>query len=57
MSRGTIHRTFRIEDDLWLPAKAKAEAEDVNLSDVVREALRVFIADDGASPLYASTVS
>lgn len=43
MSRGTIHRTVRVEDGLWLPAKAKAEAEGRNLSDVIREALRDYI--------------
>lgn len=44
MSRGTIHRTIRIDDTLWLPAKAKAEAEGIHLSDVIREALRAYVA-------------
>ncbi len=43
MSRGTVHRTIRIEDALWLPAKEKAEAEGIHLSDVIRDALRAFI--------------
>lgn len=43
MSKGTMHRTFRAEDELWLPAKAKAEAEGANLSDVLREALRQYV--------------
>jgi hypothetical protein len=39
MSKGTTHRTVRIEDGLWEAAKAKAEAEDVNLSDIIRTAV------------------
>jgi antitoxin component of RelBE/YafQ-DinJ toxin-antitoxin module len=45
MSKGTIHRTIRIDDNLWLPAKAKADAEGIHLSDVLRDALRAFIAE------------
>jgi antitoxin component of RelBE/YafQ-DinJ toxin-antitoxin module len=45
MSRGTIHRTIRIDDALWLPAKAKADATGIHLSDVIRDALREFIAE------------
>ena len=43
MSKGTIHRTFRAEDDIWLPAKAKADAEGDNLSDILRAALVAYI--------------
>jgi predicted DNA binding CopG/RHH family protein len=46
MSRGTIHRTIRIDDALWTAAKAKADAEGVNLSEVIREALRAYIEDE-----------
>lgn len=46
MSKGTTHRTVRVDDELWLAAKAKAEAEGENLSDVIREALRAYV--DGA---------
>lgn len=49
MSRGTTHRTVRIEDGLWVAAKAKAEAEGVNLSDVIREALRVYVSEPSAT--------
>ena len=49
MSRGTTHRTVRVEDELWLSAKAKAEAESRNLSDVIRDALRAYVAEDGDS--------
>lgn len=43
MSKGTIHRTVRIEDELWAAAKAKADAEGVNLSEVIRAALRAYV--------------
>jgi len=47
MSRGTTHRSVRVEDELWLPAKAQAESEGVNLSDVIRDALRAYINKKG----------
>jgi len=43
MSRGTIHRTVRVEDVLWTAAKTKAQAEGVSLSDVIRDALRAYV--------------
>lgn len=43
MSRGTTHRTVRIEDGLWDAAKTKAEEEGRNLSDVIRELLREYL--------------
>ena len=45
MSRGTIHRTVRVDDALWEAAKTKAALEGVSLSDVIREALRQYIED------------
>lgn len=36
-------RGFRIPDDLYAAAKIKAERQGVALSDVVREALRLFL--------------
>ena len=39
---GTTLRNVRVEDDLWLPAKAKAQAEGRTLSDVIRQALRKY---------------
>lgn len=50
MSRGTIHRTVRVEDGLWEQAKAKAEVEGVNLSDVIRDALRAYVGEASPSP-------
>jgi antitoxin component of RelBE/YafQ-DinJ toxin-antitoxin module len=43
MSKGTTHRTVRIEDGLWEQAKAKADTDGVNLSEVIRAALRAYI--------------
>lgn len=45
MSRGTIHRTVRVDDTLWTAAKTKAEAEGTNLSDVIRDALRAYVSE------------
>lgn len=42
----TPHRSFRIPDDIYLPAKEKAAAEGTTLSDVVRDALLDYIDDD-----------
>ena len=46
MSRGTIHRTVRVDDELWNAAKEKAEAEGVSLSEVIRQALQAFVDRD-----------
>ena len=43
MSKGTTHRTVRIDDELWNQAKAKADADGVNLSIIIREALRQYV--------------
>lgn len=45
MSRGTIHRTVRVPDEIWLPAKEKADEEGETLSEVIRRALTEYIAD------------
>jgi predicted DNA-binding ribbon-helix-helix protein len=44
MSKGTTRRTVRIEDGLWEDAKAKAEADEQNLSEVIRQLLTEWIA-------------
>lgn len=46
MSKGTPIHPVRIPNDIWFPAKAKAEDEGVNLSDIIREALRAYIQDE-----------
>lgn len=43
MSRGTIHRTVRVDDELWTAAKTKAELEGVSLSEIIRQALQAFV--------------
>jgi hypothetical protein len=45
-SKGTIHRTVRVPDEIWLPAKTKADEEGRNLSDIIREALRSYLERD-----------
>jgi hypothetical protein len=42
-TRGTIHRTVRVEDALWLPAMAKAKERGEKLSDIIRAALRAYL--------------
>lgn len=43
MSKGTTHRTVRIEDGLWEAAKEKASKEGENLSEVIRDALLKYV--------------
>jgi hypothetical protein len=42
----TPTRTFRISDEIWLAAKAKAKVEKRTLTDVVVSALLAFVEDD-----------
>lgn len=42
----TPTRSFRIPDDVYLPAREKAEAEGRTLTEVVREALLDYVGDD-----------
>jgi antitoxin component of RelBE/YafQ-DinJ toxin-antitoxin module len=39
----TPHRTIRIEDKLWNLAVAKAAAEGITISEVIRAALRRYL--------------
>lgn len=43
MSKGTTRRTVRIEDGLWESAKAVADANGENLSEVIRRALMEYM--------------
>ena len=43
MARGTPLRAFRIDDDLWEQARARAATDGVSLSEVVRDALRRYV--------------
>lgn len=44
MSRGTRQRSVRVEDELWTAAKDVADENDDNLSDIIRAALKDYIA-------------
>jgi len=46
VSKGTTRRTVRIEDGLWEAALTKAAAEDRAVSDVIRELLKGWVAND-----------
>ena len=37
-------RAFRVEDDLWEQALARAQLENRTLSDVIRAGLRAYVA-------------
>jgi hypothetical protein len=43
---GNKGRYLLVHDDLWDPAKAKAEAEGTNISAVIRRLLREYISDN-----------
>ena len=45
MSKGTTHRTVRIDDGLWEAAKNKAAAEGRDVSAVIRELLTEWTQD------------
>lgn len=42
----TPTRSFRVPDDIYLPAREKADAEGRTLTEVVNEALVAYIGDD-----------
>ncbi|WP_294567626.1 hypothetical protein [uncultured Arthrobacter sp.] len=41
-----VMRSLRVPEKLWNEAKAKADAEDKNISDVVRELLAGWVGED-----------
>ena len=43
MNRGTTKRTVRIDDTLWTEALRTARENGENLSDIIRECLKVYI--------------
>jgi metal-responsive CopG/Arc/MetJ family transcriptional regulator len=57
VSKGTTHRTVRIEDALWERAKAKADAEGVNLSAVIRDALRLYVEERHVKATDEATIA
>lgn len=50
MSKGTPRRGVRVEDELWIPALEKAAASGDNLSDIIRQALRDYLAKEPHEP-------
>lgn len=46
MSKGTTQRSIRIDAELWESAQAKATADGDNLSAIIRDALRQYLAED-----------
>jgi antitoxin component of RelBE/YafQ-DinJ toxin-antitoxin module len=40
----TPSRNVRVDDELWSAALDRAEAEGITVADVIRDALRVFVA-------------
>jgi len=46
MSKGTPHRTIRIESDLWDAAKEAAKERGDNLSDIIRKTLEQYVQDN-----------
>lgn len=46
MSKGTTHRSVRVEDELWETARALAAQNDETMSDIIRDALRRYIEDN-----------
>lgn len=47
----TPHRNIRVPDNVWIPAKEKAEREGRNLSELIRDYLSGYInPGDGTTP-------
>jgi len=55
MSKGTTHRTVRIESALWERAGAKAAERGESISEVIRRALELYA--DGRHPTWSSEVN
>lgn len=43
MSKGTMLRNVRVADEVWQPAKVRAEENGETVSDVVRRALVEYV--------------
>jgi len=43
VARGTTLRNIRVADEVWLPAKERAQQNGETLSDVVRRALVEYV--------------
>lgn len=45
MSKGTTLRAVRVPDELWNAAHARAQEEGRPLSEIIREALAVYVTE------------
>ncbi len=43
-------RSFRVPDDLWMPARDKAHREGITITDVLQRALREYLGADTQTP-------
>jgi hypothetical protein len=43
MSRGTPIRNLRVPDELWQAAQQRADAEGLNVSEVIRSLLQAWV--------------
>jgi predicted HicB family RNase H-like nuclease len=46
MSKGTTLRNVRVPDELWDAALTRAQRDDTNLSEIIRQALTQYVDDD-----------
>ena len=44
------HRAIKVSDELWFAAMSRATAEDRNLSQIIRDCLRDYVAKDPRLP-------
>lgn len=43
----TTHRTVRVPDSIWDPARQRAAQEGVTMTDVIRQALVAYVFEHG----------
>lgn len=43
-------RSFRVPDELWMPARDKAHREGITITDVLQRALREYLGADTQTP-------
>ena len=51
----TPNRTVRISDELWSAALRAAEANDENLSDVIRQLLQAYVVNQALQAIIRKT--
>jgi predicted transcriptional regulator len=50
MSRGTTLRNVRVPDELWDAALTRAQRDDTNLSEIIRQALAAYVDHEKQNP-------